>query len=463
MFIFSLLFIFIFLYAINGVLKKKEELVLSFFIFALPIYITALSTTMLYGFDKLVPFMQYAKELIIIITLIVLIVRIEAPIKFHIFDKLVISYLLIVFIYVILPLGGLSLYQKLVAAKSITVFFLVYFIGRIIPYKKINLNKYINYIIIVAIAAGSVVTIEYFFDSHLQNHTGYTDFMFQFFNQASGGDYGLSWTFQTQNGLKRFASFFSMPLEHAASTLLSLAVIGALITKNNNKIVLNKLVIAAILATTVSVLFAVSRASIVSYFLMIYLYAIITMRRQFLKIIHFSVGIIIICFLFYIQGDVYDFVLNTINFTDSSSLSHLLAWGQSMESIILNPIGIGLGASGNTANSFGGSVGGENEFLIIGVQVGIIAMFIYLFLYGYAIFLSWVSFKNEQGKLKKLALLIFLLKFGLLLPSLTSEAESYLYISYLTWFFTGYLINLISSSANYRLPQIELKNISNTN
>jgi hypothetical protein len=254
-----------------------------------------------------------------------------------------------------------------------------------------------------------------------------------------------------------------MPLEHAASTLLSLAVIGALITKNNNKIVLNKLVIAAILATTVSVLFAVSRASIVSYFLMIYLYAIITMRRQFLKIIHFSVGIIIICFLFYIQGDVYDFVLNTINFTDSSSLSHLLAWGQSMESIILNPIGIGLGASGNTANSFGGSVGGENEFLIIGVQVGIIAMFIYLFLYGYAIFLSWVSFKNEQGKLKKLALLIFLLKFGLLLPSLTSEAESYLYISYLTWFFTGYLINLISSSANYRLPQIELKNISNTN
>jgi len=143
MFIFSLIFIFIFLYAINGILKKREELVLSFFIFALPIYITALSTTMVYGFDKLIPFMQYAKELIIIITLIVLIVRIDAPIKFHLFDKFVLSYLFIVFVYAILPLGGLSLYQKLVAAKSITVFFLVYFIGRIIPYKKINLNKFI--------------------------------------------------------------------------------------------------------------------------------------------------------------------------------------------------------------------------------------------------------------------------------------------------------------------------------
>ncbi len=449
MFIFSLIFVFIFFYAINGVLKKREELVLSFFIFALPIYITALSTTMLFGFDKLIPFMQYAKELIIIITLIVLIVRIDAPIKFHLFDKLVFSYLLIVFIYAILPLGGLSLYQKLVAAKSISVFFLVYFIGRIIPYSKINLNKYLNYIIAVAIAAGVVVTIEYFFDSHLQNYTGYTDLMFKFFNQASGGDYGLSWTFQTQNGLKRYASFYSMPLEHAASTLLSLAVIGALITRNDNKIIFNKLIIAAILATTVSVLFAVSRASIVSYFLMIYLYAIITLRIQFLKIIHYAIAIIITWFLFYIQGDVYDFVINTINFTDSSSLSHLLAWGQSMESIVLNPLGIGLGASGNTANTFGGSVGGENEFLIIGVQVGIVAMFIYTFLYGYTIFLSWVSFKHGQGKLKKLALLIFLLKIGLLLPSLTSEAESYLYISYLTWFFTGYLINLISSSENF--------------
>jgi len=409
---------------------------------------------MVYGFDKLIPFMQYAKELIIIITLIVLIVRIDAPIKFHLFDKFVLSYLFIVFVYAILPLGGLSLYQKLVAAKSITVFFLVYFIGRIIPYKKINLNKYINYIIAVAIAAGVVVTIEYFFDSHLQNHTGYAEFMFKYFNQAFGGDYGLSWTFQTQNGLKRFASFYSMPLEHAASTLLSLAVIGALITKNNNnKIIFNKLIIAGILATTVSVLFAVSRASIVSYFLMVYLYAIITMRFKFLRIIHYSLAIIIICFLFYIQGDVYDFVLNTINFTDSSSLSHLLAWSQSMESIILNPLGIGLGASGNTANTFGGSVGGENEFLIIGVQVGIVGMFIYTFLYGYTIFLSWVSFKHGQGKLKKLALLIFLLKIGLLLPSLTSEAESYLYISYLTWFFTGYLINLISSSENYFLPK----------
>ncbi|MFY8165725.1 MAG: hypothetical protein ACOVJ8_03965, partial [Sediminibacterium sp.] len=94
----------------------------------------------------------------------------------------------------------------------------------------------------------------------------------------------------------------------------------------------------------------------------------------------------------------------------------------------------------------GEALGGENQFLIIGVQIGLLPMLIYIFLYGYIIFLTAKYFKNSNEKLKKIALLLLLLKIGLLLPLLTSEAESYLYISYLTWFFTGYFINLTTSS-----------------
>ena len=432
------------MYALNNIFKNKEEALLTFIIVCLPIYVTALSVSLLIGLGSIVPLLQYSKEFIVLVTLALLIVRLKQKIKWHFFDKLVLAYLFFVFLYNILPVGPLNLYQKLVATKSITFFCFVYFAGRLMPYKKINANKYLSYIGLVAIGAGAVTFIEWFMDRHLQTLNGYANFVWHYYNQPDGGHYGLTWTFEAENGLKRFASFFSMPLEHAASTILSIAAIGALATKDNNKIVLNKFLLAALLATLVSVLFAVSRASLVSYFLVIYFYALITLRLQLLKWIHYGFFAVVILFLFYIKGDIYDFAFNTITFSNSSSLSHILAWTEGIESLMANPLGIGLGSSGNVANTFGESLGGENELLIIGIQVGIIPLILYAWMYVYTIFKTVYVFNNKKGKLRKLALFLLLTKIGLIIPTLTSEAESYLYISYVSWFFTGYLINLIS-------------------
>ena len=96
------------------------------------------------------------------------------------------------------------------------------------------------------------------------------------------------------------------------------------------------------------------------------------------------------------------------------------------------------------ANTFGESLGGENELLIIGIQVGIIPLILYGWMYVYTIVKTATIFRNKRGKLRKIALFLLLTKIGLMIPTLTSEAESYLYISYVSWFFTGYLINLLS-------------------
>lgn len=443
MFLCALIFIGVFFYALNNIFKNKEESLLLFVIFCLPIYVTALSVSLMIGMGRIVPLLQYSKEFIVLITLVVLILRIKNKMKWHFFDKLVLAYLFFVFIYNILPVGPLNIYQKLIATKSITFFCMVYFIGRLIPYYKINANKYLNFIVIVAICAGGVTFIEWLGNRHLQTLTGYTNFVWQFYNQPEGGHYGLTWTFEAESGLKRFASFFSMPLEHAASTIISVAAITALATKDDNKIILNKFLVAAIIATLLSIILAVSRASLVSYFLVIYFYALITLRIQLLKWIHYGIIALIIFFLFYTKGDIYDFVMNTINFTNSSSLTHIIAWTQGIESISSNPLGIGLGSSGNVANTFGESLGGENELFIIGIQVGIIPMLLYGYMYIYTISKSASVFNNQKGKIRKIALFILLTKIGLIIPTLTSEAESYLYISYVSWFFTGYLINLL--------------------
>ena len=201
-----------------------------------------------------------------------------------------------------------------------------------------------------------------------------------------------------------------------------------------------------LIATSVLVLYAISRASIVSFFLILYCFSVISKNTALRKTLNYLLLAIILFILVTLNGNVKDFILSSILFTNSSSLTHVVAWIESISTILNNPLGIGLGTSGNVANATSSSVGGENQFFIIGIQVGIIPMLVYGYLYYYIIKLAKRSFGVYNGKIKKLALFIFLVKIGLLIPALTSEIESYVYISYFTWFFSGYLINLLSNN-----------------
>lgn len=444
--LFSIIYIGVFVYAIDAVCKNRENEVLVFFIVGLPIYITALSTTNLWGFGMAVPFLQYAKEIIVIVTLFFTIYRIRRKIQFHCYDKLVLAYLLMVIAYTLIPLGAASLFEKWVSAKSISFFILVYFIGRFIAIDQVNLTKYFKFICAVSIVAGAVVLLEVLFNQHLQLHTGYAEFISRFYNMTPTGSYGLSWTFETENGLKRYASIFSMPLEHAASTIITGAVLAALITTNDHKVKLDKLVVATFIATFCSIVFALSRASFLSYLMIFYVYLTITHRKQLLRYLHYAILTVAVVFLLYVRGDVYEFIIDTITFTNGSSLTHIIAWLEGINTLVTSPLGLGLGTSGNVANTYSASTSGENQFLIIGVQVGLIPMLLYLFSYLYLIYLAYITFKNGVGKTKKIALVVLLIKIGLIIPAFTSEFESYIYISYITWFFSGYLINMISSN-----------------
>ena len=74
----------------------------------------------------------------------------------------------------------------------------------------------------------------------------------------------------------------------------------------------------------------------------------------------------------------YFFVLDTLTFENPSSLGHLIEWLEAIESMIDSPQGIGLAMSGNgNGVDNDNSVGGENQFLIFGVQMGILGLIIY--------------------------------------------------------------------------------------
>ena len=445
MFLFPCIYIISFLTASYQLFNRKQEGILVFIVFALPIYITSLSIANMYGFSWMIPALQFCKELLILFALFTYIYKQEPKLHLQTVDWLVFSYLAYNLLYAILPVGSYSFTEKLIALKGISFFPLVYFVGRYCNPNEINLNKWFHYLFILAILTGVLLLFEIIPYVHFQTFTGYATFNSQFFNVEPAGHYDLTWTFESISGIKRFASFFSMPLEHAAATLISISVIAALVIDRNNKIKLTPFLLVAFGFTLLSIFFAFSRAAFASYFLMIYVYFLITKNKLGLKLIHWGMAFVVFAIIAWLQGDIYEVITTTIDFTDSSSVSHVIDWLAGIQSIGSHPLGLGLGSSGRVAGSIGDNIGGENQLIIIGVQTGIVTMILYVAIYwqviknGFNLFL-----KSKSSKARKIGLMIVLVKIGMIIPLLTAEAETYLYISYFIWFFTGLLITIVS-------------------
>ena len=445
MFLFPLLYITLFICSLYFLKEKQPNGIFLFILFGLPIYTISLSITQMYGFTQLVPVLQTFKEVLILSFFITNFFQIKNNTKWQTLDKIMLAFFCYNLLYIPLPLGGYGFFEKLLAFKSLSFFPLVYFTGRIIDSDKIVLTKVFHYIALLTIVVAIILFLEVITYTHLQSISGYAAYNQYFFDQAPTGNFDLSWTFQIENGMKRFASIFSTPLELAAASLVSLAAIAALVTNPNNSFSFSKFTFVALVASLFCINLALSRASLASYLIMLYCFAWLTNKMMILKIIHYSLFLAIVVLVFFsFNSDFVDFIINSITFTNASSVGHLVEWANGFDSMIKSPLGIGLGSSGRISAFSGYNVGGENEFIIIGVQTGIIALGLYIAAYIYLVKKSYQIFISSKGRIRRLALFLLLLKIGLIIPLFTSEAESYIYISYTTWLLSGIFINMVS-------------------
>jgi hypothetical protein len=457
MFIFPLIYITSFFVAIREVFKGNRQAVLLFLIFGLSMYTTAMSVAFLLGLKDIIPVFQFFKEVLIISVLILNIVTLKYRPRFNLIDYAILGFLFYTLIYALLPIGEQSFVNRLMAFKSTSFFVVVYFTGRLFDLKDIYINKYFNYIILLTIAAGAVLMFELVMQRQLQTMTGYADYIYYFFNFEPSGNFGLSWTFESEGGYMRFASFFASPLEHAAATIFALSIIFALYTRDNNRFNINVVGLFALGASFLSILFAVSRAPLASYFLIIYVYALLTKRKFITNTVHFgvAVGAAYLLYLFTRFEDnksgIVEVIMNTIDFSNPSSVGHVVEWIQGIMAMVESPLGLGLGTSGRVAGSLGENIGGENQFIIIGVQAGIIALFLYLSIYVMIIRAGLKWLPKLKGKERKVCFAVLLLKIGFLIPMLTSEVESSSYISYMNWFLSGLLVSIIMRPRNMPL------------
>ena len=452
MFLFPLTYLASFFYAITKLFKKQVDGFLIFVIVGLPIYINAMSVSFMYGFSRWIPLLQSFKELAVLGACLLVVTQIKQRPVLHLIDKLIIAFFVYTLLYAFIPIGSYSIMGKLMALKNLSFFCLLYFIGRFCDKDQVNINKLFSFIVVVLLVATIVVFGERILNQHLHSFTGFSDYNFYFFNTDASGNYGLLWTFETESSAKRFGSIFSNPLEFASAIVLSLAIMFALISSKNNtepnaiiQTNPNTLEKIGLIASFICIVLALSRAAFISYFLVIYIYGWIIGNK---KIIHFFhiIFVIIVLYVFYIlEGDLYDFIMNTLTFQNESSLGHVLEWLDGINAMATQPWGLGLGESGRVSMTNKNNTGGENQFIIIGVQVGVIAMALYIYIYFKLIKTGLQQLKITAGKEWKIMLAIVLIKIGMFIPMFTAYIDSYIYLSYFSWFLSGYMINHIQN------------------
>ncbi|NQW26869.1 MAG: O-antigen ligase domain-containing protein [Flammeovirgaceae bacterium] len=398
-------------------------------------------------------FIKYVKEIMLLVMLIAYFLYkkdiFKHPFRLIFLDKLILIFTLLCIVFTILPIGPIDPFEKMVYLKNILYFPLAYFLGRNSPLIFVQLRPLLYIIVSIGVLASIVAIFESAFDIHLHTLIGYSEYNFEVKNIKPTGNYGLTWTFENGYQEKRFGSFFADPLELAASMLLtfSTALILFLSSKfNNNKTLYFGLALLILLVFFI----ASSRSAGLALLLMVLFIAVLLRYYRLLILIFTSVSGLLIYIFYFSSPDLQFYLIDTFTFQNSSSVGHLIEWLKAIESIYEYPLGIGLGTSGNLdVVDLANQIGGENQFLIYGVQMGLIALILYLMITLLAITNSFHVYRNAVSTNEKVApFIVSSVKFGLILPLFTSNAESYLFIFFVTWWLTGYTMQFYGKSRN---------------
>lgn len=430
--------------------KGKEEYLILFTILYLPFYTTILSVVYLHTRSELlVNVFQYAKELMVLVALLVFIFykRDFFAFSFRLvfIDYVFIAFLSLAFLFVLLPIGEATLVAKGIYFKNMLLLGVMYFFGRNASFKDFPITSIVHAILYIGVMAFLVNVFEYLVNTHFQLFIGTPLYLTEVAETEISGSYGLTWTFETSTGQRRFGSFFSNPLELSSSVLLSFSTAFIMLVffwKSNRKWVYQISMICAL----GSLLFAFSRASFVGLFLQIFFVAVLF---GFYRLIFggvFLTMLVCIYLFFFASADVQNFIYETLTFKESSSAGHLIEWLQGVDSMIQFPYGIGLAMSGNAGGVDDAiKIGGENQFIIFGVQLGVFGLLLYTGLLVFAIVYSVKAYRIAAVPSEKIVPFVAgAVKIGLLFPLFTSNVETYLYIALISWWMVGYSVAVYS-------------------
>lgn len=440
-------------------LWRRPATLLLIYIILLPINSLALAAIFRYsGSRSLVSMLQPWKELLAVFALFIVFVgilfRLKISSQVHKLDLLIALLFLLNLFYLVLPIGP-DLTARAYGFRGSTFFLLMYVLGRLVPLGP-RFQKWVVLALIVIGAAGGLLAI---FEKLVLPPTwpndliSYSSYLFEFFDQVPRGHYGLTWTFETADGFRRSSAFFANPLELASSTLVT--GVAALFTMFSYRPRTIGRWVSAIcwLLIVASLLLSISRASIIAFAIQTVVASLWLGRTKFALLISVIGFFGALATVIIIGPRLTNLIIETITFQNPSSQGHLAQWIEGFRVILENPLGLGLGMSGQIGKRFAVQVGGENQYFINGVQLGILGFVSYVVLQLSAIGYSLRAYRSLRGQAKALAFIAAAGKFGLLFPAFTSNIDNYLFVTFVTWWLVGFSVQQIMLRSSSR-PEI---------
>ena len=440
--VFFIVFYFIiFGYTIDKISRGKIEYLIIYICTCLPIYTTLQAQAFkIFNTEIVVAIIKLSKDIIFIYAFIIFLFGknihlFKRIFKFSLVDKLILIFTLIVTIYALIPLGEADIFSKVIYAKNLYIISITYLIGRNIKIDELFFNSIKKILKYLILSLTFFLCFEFILSTHFHSIIDFSNYNILVNEIDPQGNYGLSWSFESQGSSPRYAAFFADPLELSASLLL----LTSLLIFNfwNNKKYINYFLLFMVGA---AFLFSFSRGAIVACIGIVLFALLLNKKYKTLLFIFGSFILSTLSLLYFGSDEIRYLIIDTIKFENTSSLGHLVEWIEGILSIFENPLGIGLAMSGNASGVDQAiKVGGENQFLIFGVQMGVISVVIYVLILFYIIKRSSHVYLNTSNFEKHISFIVACTKFGLLLPLLTANAELYLFVSLSTWFFAGYI------------------------
>ena len=425
-----------------GTILYRPARLLFIFIVMLPLHQLMMMTLLhLSGSWTLTRLMQPWKDLLALGALVAVIgiwVSAGRRTRWRLLDRLIIGYFILNILYLIGP-WDTSIEVRLFGLRSNTFLVTFYALGRMIPLSRRRQHQVLSVLLMLGAAAGVFALVDRFLlPIDWPARIGFTEYVSQG-TGVIGGRMGLSWTFWTSTGLRRASSFFANPLDFAASAHLTgvTALVVALSYPKRNK--RRAFALAVFWLIVIGLLLSISRTSTVVFLLECILVLILMGRSVLIPplLALIAVGGAIILAL---NPKATELIYQTITFENPSSLGHLSRWQEGIAVLLESPLGLGPGTSGRVGARFGSQVGGESQYIVLGVELGIVGIVLYLILQWTALVYALNLFRYSHGSTRMLALIACVSRFGISLAGITAPIESYLFVSFINWWLIGFVI-----------------------
>jgi hypothetical protein len=374
------------------------------------------------------------KDMLLLIALLYWgIYQIKNPSVFKFKDKKVLFFVsmfaLLEIIYILLPIGPANFFQKVYSFRTDTFYLFFFLLGILIP--KLDFNKILKVILYSGLVFAGIAIIERFVSPvPLLIWLGMPDYTLYMTGGLPHTQGGISYTYWAAGGIRRVGSLLLNPLDLAAFCLFALPTIFILKNKKQR-------IFAAILLS-VGIIFTLSRMPILILCLHIIGVIIINNAKYIKKVLIWGSGTAAILFflVFLFMGNFRNYVINTITFKEPSARGHLHDWLLALENIIKHPFGMGLATSGSAGARFGNFGGGENQYLILGVQLGWLGIIIFICMLVSILF--YLVKHDKENKTVNFWLISTILL--LMLSGITQQSFLNITITCITFLSIGYIL-----------------------